>query len=291
MRGRGIDFEHRFKTSRWAEDLLIDTLAQPGTGLLAKRFGLSRVRSSKELAQVQSAEVKEPDLIVFAIEDLTGQEDKLLHETDLEVLPRAAFDEPKYQFVFAKALVAIEVEFSPYKASEMKGRYWKCRDSNAWDRRPLKHAKPPVAPNIFVKEQDLGPLDAWQRVTQVPIIVAHIFDQEGFAYPLAPLVQFATQLQNLEDAAQKKLQCTTGIFRKMEDYNRSDAQGAAEKKPVFCITPAVATKLGDVTDVKVRAQLGVSSSQKYVSHVLFKGGRLVPSQGFLQLIRHIKIRL
>lgn len=288
MRGRGIDFEHRFKTSRWAEDLLIRALSEPKTGLIAKRFGLSRVRTPEELSKVESAGVKEPDLLVFASADVTAQERRTLQETDLEVLRRAELEEKPFRFVLEKALAAIEVEFSPYKASEMKGRHWKCRDPEAWDRRPLKHAKPPTAPNIFVKEEDLSPLDKWQRMTRVPIVIAHVFDQEGFAFPLSPLIRFANQLKRLGDPAQKRLQCTSGVFRKIEDYNRTDAQGAAEKKPVFCITPAAAMKLGDVKGVNVQAQLGVSASQKYVSHVLFEGGRLILSEEFLREIKRIK---
>ena len=289
MRGRGIDFEHRFKTSRWAEDLLIRALSGPKTGLIAKRFGLSRVRTPEELAKVQSAGVKEPDLLVFASADVTAEERRVLRDADLEVLKRSELEEEPFRFVLEKALAAIEVEFSPYKASEMKGRHWKCRDPAAWDRRPLKHAKPPTAPNIFVKEEDLRPLDKWQRMARVPIVIAHVFDQEGFAYPLSQLVRFSNQLTRLGDSDQRRLQCTTGIFRKIEDYNRTDAQGAAERKPVFCITPAAAMKLGDVSDVQVHAQLGLSASQKYVSHVLFEGGRLILSQEFLRKIGSMKL--
>ena len=48
MKGRGIDFEHRFKTSRWAEDLLIRSLVKKND-ILTVRFGLSEVRSGEEL--------------------------------------------------------------------------------------------------------------------------------------------------------------------------------------------------------------------------------------------------
>ena len=84
------------------------------------------------------------------------------------------------------------------------------------------------------------------------------------------------------------LQVTGGIFKKIQNYDRTDAQGAGEQKTVFVITPAVAIKVGNITGVKVKAQLGISSSKKYVSHVLFKGGKLEASNELLELLAHMR---
>src|SRR6185503_20671752 len=89
-----------------------------------------------------------------------------------------------------KALVAIEVEFSPYKAKEMKGRDWMPKTQEQWEKRPLKSALQPVAPNIWVKMEDLEKLCAWERDFKIPIVIAHLFDQEGFSIALKTVKHF-----------------------------------------------------------------------------------------------------
>ena len=114
--------------------------------------------------------------------------------------------------------------------------------------RPLKRATPPTAPNVIVKEEDLPKLLDWQRFTEVPIIVVHLFDQEGFAVRLNTLRDFNRKYEN-NKADQIKLQVTSGIFKTLQRYDRVDAQGAAEEKTIFRVTPRAAIRIGDLTDV------------------------------------------
>jgi hypothetical protein len=286
MRGRGIDFEHRFRTSRWAEDLLIHALGEK-QDLLTVRFGLSEVRSQEELREMQygDSQYKEPDLLVYEVNALSSKERKILRITDLVKQPRDRFERGgTLTFAIDRALAALEVEFSPYKAAEMKDRHWKPRTPQEWKRRPLKHAKPPVAPNIFVKVEDLEKLRAWEERFGVPIVVAHVFDQEGFAICLRTIADFDREY-GARPAHQKMLQMTTGIFKVSQSYDRIDAQGAGEQKPVFRVAPSAAVKVGDIRGAKVSTQLGVSSSKKYVSQVLFSGGRLEVSADFVALLK------
>jgi len=62
-RGRGIDFEHRFKTSRWAEDVLLAELNKQSKWI-AVRYGLSEVQSAESLGGYRKTDEKEPDLLV-----------------------------------------------------------------------------------------------------------------------------------------------------------------------------------------------------------------------------------
>jgi hypothetical protein len=282
VRGRGLDFEQRFRTSRWAEDLLLTSLNRTAE-YVAVRFGLSEVRSSFGLAYDKSAH-KEPDLLVYRRADLSAVEARALEGSNLAREDRASFGaDARFGFAVRKALAAIEVEFSPYRASEMKGRHWLPKSPAAWERRPLKNATPPTAPNIWVKEEDLGRLEAWQATYRVPIAIVHLFDQEAFAVSLAAIAQFNHRItERAEEAV--RLQMTEGIFKKVQTYDRVDAQGAAEKKVVFIVTPAAATKAGDVADVKVEAQLGLSASKKYVCHPVFSGGSLSILDGFRNLL-------
>jgi hypothetical protein len=112
------------------------------------------------------------------------------------------------------------------------------------------------------------------------ILVVHVFDQEAFSIPLSRVVAFRAAVQ----AAPGQLiglQLGSGIFFKRQRYDRSDAQGAAEEKDVFIVTPAAARRVGTVQDVTVASRVLLSASKKYVAHVLFSGGRLDFEQDFL----------
>lgn len=288
MRGRGVDFEQRFRTSRWAEDILLQALSGRA-GLMAIRFGASTIRSPKELAAMRATDEKEPDLLVYDERTLNAREREFLRSTDLERLDRAVLEREEYAFTYRLALAAIEVEFSPYRAAEMRGRYWKPKTLDEWNRRPLKRAKPPTAPNIWVKEEDLPRLEIWQRRCGVPIVIAHLFDQEGFATLLNRIVDFRARFHQCTDAEdRKRAQVTEGIFYVTQRYGRDDADGASEHKAVFVVTPAVATRIGSVVDVRVEARMDVSASKKYVSKVLFSGGRVDLEGTFLALLRQAR---
>ncbi|MGA2661938.1 MAG: hypothetical protein ABSH34_31040 [Verrucomicrobiota bacterium] len=283
MRGRGIDFEHRFNTSRWAEGMHIQSLNQKRV-LIAARYGISTVVPEGEDLVYGQSEFKEPDLLVFRSERLSEREREILGEGALSWNDRLALDtDGQLPELLNKAFVALEVEFSPYKAGEMKDRHWQPRSESRWLERPLKNAVAPTAPNIWVKAEDLDKLVAWQKKFNVPIIVAHLFDQEAFAVALSRVEAFRRDYQ-ADPKGRVRLQVTTGIFAKDQRYDRVDASGASEVKPVFIITPAVATKIGNIRGVKVSAQLGVSASMKYVSHVIFSGGEVEIADDFVDFL-------
>lgn len=287
MRGRGIDFEHRFKTSRWAEDLLVKSLTDE-LGLITARYGISTIVPAGEELIYGQSEYKEPDLLVFKSALLNAKEKALLQDGSLDWQERVKLDkEGQLSDLLKKALVALEVEFSPYRAKEMKDRAWNPRTEERWNKRPLKNANPPVAPNIWVKLEDLSKLLAWERDFGIPIVVTHLFDQEGFAIALSKIEAFRER-HDADPADRVRIQVTGGIFQKEQKYDRIDAQGASETKTVFIVTPAVATKIGDIEGVKVSTQLGLSTSMKYVSHVIFSDGEISISAQFVDFLGDLK---
>lgn len=284
-RGRGLDFQQRFRTSRWAEDLLIHEFGRHD--FLAVRLGLSEA-SEDNLVRETDARFKVPDLLVFDPAAMNPAETETLAQTDFTQLgPDELRPESRLGRILCKALCAIEVEFSPYRAAEMKDRHWEKKTLAALARRPRRRAEPPTAPNIWVKHEDLVPLLAWQRMMGVPILVTHVFDQEAFAIPLRQVEEFHETYRRSSSEI-IPLQLTSGIFSKTQAYDRVDAQGAGERKEVFVVTPAAATRVGTIVDVEVTTQLGTSSSKKYVAHVLFEGGRLDFDEAFLRLVRELR---
>ncbi len=290
-RGRGIDFEHRFNTSRWAEDLLLSGLNALGGEYVCIRLGLSQT-SGDGVSLLDDKAVKEPDLLVFRTRDLTREERSRLLATDLTRLTASQIcADVGLKKLVRRAVMAIEVEFSPYKASEMKGRHWQKRTPQALARKVPKHANPPTAPNIWVKLEDLPRLRAWQAWFEVPVWIVHVFDQEAFATDLDNIARAETTWASLATADQQVVQqLTTGIFRKVQTYDRVDAQGAAERKIVYVVTPAAAMQAGDVSEVEVSAQLGLGASKKYIAHVLFKHGRLTIAPTFLETLNKLPSR-
>lgn len=100
-----------------------------------------------------------------------------------------------------------------------------------------------------------------------------------------PIVKFNGRFETSDEVSRRKLQVTTGIFKTIQIYDRVDAQGARERKTVFRVAPAAAIKVGNLDGIKVSAQVGLSSSKKYVSHTLFTGGHLEASTEFLEYLR------
>lgn len=284
-RSRGLDFQQRLDTSRWAEGLLMKALN--AAGLLCVRSGISEARLADAVLEIDEA-LKVPDLLVFEPGSVSRAERVLLAGTDLPSQPPTVYARGgRFHFACQKALAAIEVEFSPYKAKEMKGRHWQKRTPEQLARRPPRVATRPTAPNIWVKEEDLARLQAWERDFGVPIVVAHLFDQEGFAVRFSEVTGFDRRYrENPNDRI--RLQLSTGFFKFVQRFSRVDAEGAAEEKTVLVVAPCAATKVGDIKRVRVDAQLGVSASKKYVAHVLFKAGRLQVDEGFLTLVRETR---
>lgn len=284
-RGRGLDFEQRLRTSRWAEDLLLREFRRHG--FLAVRAGLSET-SEDNVPRETDTRFKVPDLLVFDPSTLTPAERETLDNTDLTQLsPDDLRPQTERGRILSKALCAVEVEFSPYRAAEMKDRHWRKKTREELARRPRRRAEPPTAPNIWVKHEDLEPLAAWQDMMRVPILVAHMFDLEAFAIPLRAVQEFHHTYTRAPDEA-ITLQLTTGIFSKTQAYDRVDAQGAGERKEVFVITPAAATRVGTIANVKVTSQNGLSASKKYVAHVLFDEGQLDFDDEFMRLVRGLR---
>ncbi|HEX3800118.1 MAG TPA: hypothetical protein VH413_15600 [Verrucomicrobiae bacterium] len=282
MKGRGIDFKHRFNSSRWAEDLLISSLGD-AFGVKTVRFGISTYVPEGEKLVYGNSNFKEPDLLLFRTAILSSEEKEVLRDGQLDWNERTQLGKAGLGDLLKKAFAALEIEFSPYRAKEMKERHWKIRSAEKWEARPLKHAKPPTAPNIWVKEEDIEKLGAWQDTFGIPIAVAHFFDQEAFAVALNKVSDFRREYLS-EGVDQKKLQVTSGIFAKIQDYDRVDLQGAGEQKPVFVITPAAAEHVGNINDVTVSSQIDVSSSKKYVSHVIFTGGKIDINPAFIDFL-------
>ncbi len=275
-RGRGPDFELRFQTSRWAEDLVLTAFRN--TSWIAVRLGASRYRSDDAVPD-RAGQLKEPDLLLFAMSGLTADEIRFLETADFENHTSEDLQEGSaVKNWIGRANLALEIEFSPYRAAEMSGRHWK----PMLTRKRLRK-DPPVAPNIWVKEEDVPRLEGWQSQFEVPIWILQLFDQEAFAIRLDQVLQVRAALQR-PGADLTRIMNESGIFQKQQRYDRTDAQGAAEIKPVFLVTPHGSILAGRVEGVVPVAQIRLSKSKKYITHILFSGGLVHLTADFLRAL-------
>lgn len=285
--GRGVDYEHRYRGSRWAEDRLITAFRS--AHLVPVRLGMSGVTRDNRVSS-RKGDPKVPDLLVFDPAELSAREQETLRglRYDLRQLTPAQLASRSHSFVFRKALAAIEVEFSPYRASEMTAREWKRKSPDALAKRSFVRATPPTAPNVFIKHEDLEPLRAWERTTGVRIVVMHVFDQEVFAVRLSLVSSIYGRLRRQNERHRIQTQLATGVFMTLQTYDRSDAQGAAERKLVFRVAPCAAVLAGTVAGVRVGTLLGLSKSKKYVASVVFRGGQIRLTAAFIDLIHQVR---
>lgn len=270
-RGRGVDFEQRFKASRWAENKVFEALHTER--FLPVRLGTSKV-AQIILRGDDEIDFKEPDLLVLDANRISASEQRKLEEQSFdltEISPATLLQSNQWRFLWKAALFAVEVEFSPYKSTIMKGRNWKPRDPKT-NRKLPKSANPPVAPNIWVKLEDMPRLGRWQEQFKTNIFIFHVFDEEAFGVSLSTLIEADKILNNLGDQPSVKWQLEKGIFRKEQNYNRGDQEAASERKKVFVVSPAASKRIGLVKGVEIKAQLGLSATGKYVTQVIFEDG-------------------
>ena len=104
MKGRGIDFKHRFNTSRWAEDLLISTFGETYE-VTTVRFGISTYVPEGEKLVYGTSSYKEPDLLVFKSADLNPREERLLRDNSLDWQERNALGKSELGELLRKAFV------------------------------------------------------------------------------------------------------------------------------------------------------------------------------------------
>jgi hypothetical protein len=215
------------------------------------------------------------DFLVYDPRNIPSNEMAILTSEDLTQRDRKEFARGgALRFAIERALAALRVGFSPYRAKEMPGRYWKPLASEDWRRHSRRHAKPPIAPNIRLRAKEgFQRLKVWEQHYRVPVIVVQVFDQEAFAVRLSEVVAFLKQLERCaSDEERVVLQETRGIFAR--------AYSSRGSKTVISVSPVAATKVGDVEELTVSAYVDIDRSKRYVARISIAGGRLIVSPEF-----------
>lgn len=189
---RGSDFLMRWSQGVWSEHRLIDALERTGQ-FFAIPYGPSGTAPTDDvrafelyferLEQAGLGQIKRPDLLIFPqtarsrINELTGR------LGGLSELPFTSEDAPAMRELLADALVAVECENSLWRAERMPDYNAPLKPQRRLAGRPgLK--KNAVLPTVIIKEEDRGPLLAWQNKNSKAIHIWHVFFDLALGLPL-----------------------------------------------------------------------------------------------------------
>lgn len=269
---RGLDFLVRIEQGRWAEDLVIDAINNTQK-FVALRYGLSRavlVKGGREWLEYwekyQKVEKygKRPNVLIFkkkVYEALEPGLNQLISEYgDSSLIP-----EDTWRKYVEKALCALEVEMSLWKASKMPDKDMKL---------PLRKINV-VAPMIWVKEDDAFKLEEWYNEYRKPIYVVQVFYDLAFIASLTEIVEKARRVKsacNKREEAKKMKEEGLIISKQKFVDGRT---GATVTRVVYRLHPAAA-KIFGILEQPPRIEVNVLEDErgKILPFLKFSNGKL-----------------
>lgn len=260
---RDSDFAMRFEQGRWSEDRLIQAINSTAD-LRAIPYGRSQIGpddrdSIKEYWRNYCAAEsygKRPDLLVLHKADYNWALEQLGDDPTVASEVRCA---P----VVAKALCGIEAENSLWIAKRMKDF-----DTTI----PLRNANP-IAPNIWVKEQDLPGLKVWMHHYRKPVVVVQVFFDCAYAVELNAVIESVERLVSVDEVTRKALSKKIGVFVRVQKY--PDSRGGSSTKTVFVTHHSVAVRFGDLSsEPTATARVIFEPNGRIMPYVAFSGGTL-----------------
>jgi len=214
---RGSDFLMRWSQGQWSERSIISALGNTGK-FFAIPYGISSVAPEDDprsaeiyfefLERADTEHTKRPDLLVFprrarqkvrsllsklAVvtppEEVAGMEwqDARGFFAKLSRTQRLPFfkeDHPLVQPLLKEAVLGVEAENSLWITEKMPGFHEDLRPMRRLGGKPGL-PKNTVSPTIIIKEEDVEPLRTWERNSNVPVHIWHVFFDRAFGISLA----------------------------------------------------------------------------------------------------------
>jgi hypothetical protein len=263
----------RFHQGRWSEDRIITGINNTAN-YRAVPYGISRVYVEngqetieeywRKYSQIEKYG-KRPDIMVF-------------RKTIYDKIKKELSDDPtlmteeEWKPLVNQSLCAIEAENSLWRASKMPDKDLKL---------PLPK-KNVIAPNIWVKEEDVEGLLSWQRIYNKPIYVVQVFYDMAYAARLKTILEKVRRIQryrqmSLRNAEMKRC----GLIIATQPYTDSRT-GVRQEKEVYRLHPAAAIVFGYLAnDPSLEPRVLESKSGKIMPYVHFSGGTLTLSKEIL----------
>ncbi|MGH9428909.1 MAG: AccI family restriction endonuclease, partial [Terriglobia bacterium] len=233
------------------------------------------------LEQAGLGKMKRPDLLIFRVaerdevesivrEIASGQSASTAHDDfDKAVveLPFTSEENSLMQQLLSKAFLAVECENSLWVAKKMP--------SYGQPLRPMRRlagraglSKSAVLPTVIVKDEDRGPLKAWQSQHRVPIHIWHVFYDLAFGIAL--------------DEAERLI--AEGLIEPRQQIFQAPG-GQTTTKATYNIYYHYAYELGEANEQPSLVAAHIIDKNGHVlPYVKFEGGSLTISEQALQVL-------
>jgi hypothetical protein len=254
---RGSDFLMRWSQGVWSENRIVDAvhktkeyfaLAYGPSGTAPEHDVRAFELYFERLEAAGLGKLKRPDLLLFRTADRLEVERVVNDLGGNAELPFIEETNAGMRRLLETSIVAIECENSLWVAKKMPAYGVALTPQKRLGGKPgLK--KTAVAPTVIVKEEDRGPLKAWQEQNKVPIHIWHAF------YDLA----FGLSLDSAEKLVEDGLILpTTQVFQA--------PGGVTTSKNIYKFYYHHAYHLADA----------VSDPQLVAAHIVDKNGHILP---------------
>ena len=277
---RGLDFLMRWMQGRWSEERIINAINDTEE-YRAVPYGISRVYigDSKETIKEYWEKYskiekygKRPDIVVFKKTVYEEIKDQLSEDPTL-------MSEDEWCPLIKRSLCAIEAENSLWRASKMPDKDLKL---------PLPRKSNIIAPNIWVKEEDVERLLSWQRIYRKPIYVVQVFYDLAFAARLTTILEKVRKIKEQEEKSRTSEMKKLGLIISTQKYVDSRS-GVAQSKEVYRLHPAAAILFGYlVEEPRLEPKVLETKTGKMLPYVHFSGGTLKLSDEFLAELRSLE---
>lgn len=279
---RGSDFLMRWSQGVWSEERLVEAvnsteryyaLPYGPSGTAPEDDPQEYERYFDRLEKAGLGGLKRPDLLIYRAEHAQYAREIVADIGGEQELPFVPEDDDRMRALLARAIIAVECENS----------LWQCENMPCFgtELKPMKRlggklglAKNAVLPTIIIKQQDRGPLNAWQADTGVPIHIWHVFFDLAYGIAL--------------DQAEKLIAET---LISPEDYTYYAPGGATTKKTIYKIyyqygyLLAKATATPDMVAEKI-----IDKNGHVLPFVRFEGGRIELTAQALEMLATIPNR-
>ena len=183
---RGSDFLMRWSQGVWSEKRLIDAInktpkfyaiAYDPSGTAPTNDVRAFELYFERLEAAGLGNIKRPDLLIFKKSDKPFVDKFLKIIGGEEELP--FITENKLQDIVQRSIIAVECENSLWVAEKMPDYKTPLKAQKRLNGK-MGLAKNAVLPTVIIKEEDIIPLDKWQKENDIPIHVWHVFFDRAY---------------------------------------------------------------------------------------------------------------
>jgi hypothetical protein len=147
---------------------------------------------------------------------------------------------------------------------------------------PLPKIRDLIAPNVWVKIEDVKGLIEWQKVYSKPIYIVQVFYDLAYATKLSTLLEKAQKILAYKQPERRiEAMKAEGLIITTQKYVDSRT-GVAQEKGVYRLHPAAAVLFGRITvEPILKPEVLEDEKGKLLPYVHFSGGKLTLSDDIL----------